>query len=111
MSGPVEGCFAIMALSPSVIILWVYIVLLLVGGLMGFLRAGSKISLITSVVFAIPLALCALKILAPFLIAEILIAVLAVVFGIRFAKGKKFMPSGLMLAMSAIVLVALLLLH
>ena len=100
-----------MALPPSVIILWVYIVLLIVGGLMGFLKAGSKISLITSVVFAIPLALVALKMLAPFYIAEILIGVLAVVFGIRFAKGKKFMPSGLMVSVSIIVLVALLLLH
>ncbi len=48
---------------------------------------------------------------APFFIAEILIGVLAVVFGIRFAKGKKFMPSGLMVSVSVIVLVALLLLH
>lgn len=100
-----------MALSPSVIILWVYIALLLVGGLMGFLKAGSKISLVTSVLFAVPLALCALKILTPFWIADILIALLAVVFGIRFAKGKKFMPSGLMLAVSAIALVTLLVLR
>ena len=32
--------------------LWVYIILLLVGGLIGFFKAGSKISLITSSVFA-----------------------------------------------------------
>lgn len=78
---------------------------------MGFLKAGSKISLVTSVLFAVPLALCALKILTPFWIADILIALLAVVFGIRFAKGKKFMPSGLMLAVSAIALVTLLVLR
>jgi uncharacterized membrane protein (UPF0136 family) len=101
----------IMALNSPVIVLWVYIVLLLAGGLMGFLKAGSKISLIMSVAFAVPLILCALGILRPFFIAEILVGLLAVVFGVRFAKGKKFMPSGLMLALSVIVLAALLLLH
>ena len=31
-------------------ILWIYIVLLVAGGLMGFLKAGSKMSLIAGVV-------------------------------------------------------------
>src|SRR4051812_30655532 len=33
-------------------ILWIYILLLLVGGLMGFFKAKSKVSLVTSTVFA-----------------------------------------------------------
>jgi uncharacterized membrane protein (UPF0136 family) len=33
---------------------------------------------------------------------------LLVFFGMRFAKGKKFMPSGLMMILSAVVLAALL---
>ena len=40
-------------------ILWIYIVLLVLGGLIGFLKAKSKISLITSVAFAIVLGICA----------------------------------------------------
>ena len=43
----------------AITILWVYIVFLIVGGLMGFIKAGSKVSLITSVIFAIALALFA----------------------------------------------------
>jgi len=100
-----------MASNSSVIVLWIYTVLLLGGGLMGFLKAGSKISLITSAAFAVPLVLCALGILKPFMIAQIVIAVLAAVFGIRFAKGKKFMPSGLMLVLSVVFWAALFLLH
>jgi uncharacterized membrane protein (UPF0136 family) len=95
----------------SVTILWVYIVLLLIGGLMGFIKAKSKISLVTSTLFAVLLALCVLGVIHPFYIAEILVGLLLVVFGIRFAKGRKFMPSGLMLGLSAAVLAALLLIR
>jgi len=92
----------------AVTILWVYIVLLFIGGVMGLVKAGSKISLITSSIFAVLLALCALGIITPFYIADILVGLLLVVFGIRLAKGRKFMPSGLMLALSAAMLAVLL---
>jgi uncharacterized membrane protein (UPF0136 family) len=91
-----------------IIVLWVYIVLLLIGGTMGLIKAGSKVSLITSALFAVLLALCALGIIRPFYTADIFVGLLLVVFGIRFAKGRKFMPSGLMLALSAVMLAVLL---
>jgi uncharacterized membrane protein (UPF0136 family) len=97
-----------MTANVPIVVLWVYIVLLLAGGLMGFIKAKSKISLITSSVFAVLLALCALGIFRPFYIADVLVGLLLVVFGMRFAKGRKFMPSGLMLVLSAVVLVVLL---
>jgi uncharacterized membrane protein (UPF0136 family) len=97
-------------MNVSLIILWVYIALLLAGGLMGFIKAKSAISLVTSALFAALLALCATGVIRPFYIADILVGLLLVVFGVRFAKGRKFMPSGLMLGLSAAVLAALLLL-
>ena len=45
------------------IILWIYIGLLVGGGMMGFIKGGSKISLISSVAFAVPLILCDLKVI------------------------------------------------
>ena len=98
-------------MSPTLIILWVYIALLLAGGLVGFFKAKSRISLITSALFAALLALCAMGFIRPFYIADVLVGMLLVVFGIRFAKGRKFMPSGLMLGLSAAVLAALLLMR
>jgi uncharacterized membrane protein (UPF0136 family) len=87
-------------------VLWIYIVLLLVGGLIGFLKAGSKVSLITSAVFASLLVLCAADVIFKPYVADILMAVLIVVFAVRLAKTRKFMPSGLML-LATIVAIAL----
>jgi uncharacterized membrane protein (UPF0136 family) len=81
-------------------ILWVYIVLLIVGGLIGFLKAGSKISLITSVIFAVGLALFAAHVVAWSFGADILLLVLLLVFVVRYAKGRKFMPAGLMIVLT-----------
>jgi len=46
-------------MSPNTV-LWIYIVLLLVGGMIGFFKAGSKVSLITSAVCAALLVLTAI---------------------------------------------------
>jgi len=85
-------------------ILWIYIVLLVVGGLIGFFKGKSKPSLITSVIFAALLVLCALRVVFQSYVADILLAALLVVFGWRLAKTKKFMPSGLMLVLTLVVL-------
>jgi uncharacterized membrane protein (UPF0136 family) len=82
-------------------VLWAYIILLLIGGLIGFFKAKSKVSLITSAVFAAILVLTTLpsvfqRSFASNL-ANVIMALLLVVFAVRLAKTKKFMPSGLML--------------
>jgi uncharacterized membrane protein (UPF0136 family) len=86
-------------------ILWIYIGLLLIGGLVGFLKAGSKISLITSVIFAAALAVFASRLLESPFAANALLAVLLVVFVIRYAKGRKFMPSGLLVVLTFAALI------
>ena len=89
--------------------LWIYITLLVMGGLIGYLKAGSKASIITSVVFAALLSLCAIKgILDAHLantLANFILAALLVFFGWRLSKSKKFMPNGLMLVLTLAALV------
>jgi uncharacterized membrane protein (UPF0136 family) len=93
-------------MTTAQIVLWVYIVLMLAGGLMGLIKAGSKASIIASSIFAAVLALFALNII-PFRYCWIILFVLLLFFGKRFLKGKKFMPSGLMAVLTLVVLIAL----
>ena len=71
-------------------VLWIYILLLLVGGLIGFLKAGSKVSLITSAVSAAALIVTNIPVLlGPGLArgaADVIMAVLLVVFAIRLGQ-------------------------
>jgi len=90
------------------ILLWVYIGLLLAGGLIGFYKAKSKVSLITSAACAALLALLAAPQVfeRPFAagLANILLAALLVLFAYRLGKTGKFMPSGLMLVLTGLML-------
>jgi len=89
-------------------ILWIYIVLLFLGGLMGYLMAGSKMSLIMSASFAAILILCNINVITLRYAADFVMLFLLVFFAVRLTKSKKFMPNGMM---SVITLAALILRH
>ena len=78
--------------------------LLVTGGLIGYFKAGSKASLITSSVFAALLVLCQVRVIFQPHMADIILAVLLVVFAWRLTKSKKFMPSGLLLILTVLTL-------
>jgi uncharacterized membrane protein (UPF0136 family) len=92
-------------------VLWVYIILLLVGGLIGFVKARSKISLVSSAVFAALLILTTLR--GVFQrgfalgLANVILVLLLLVFVMRLGKTRKFMPSGLILLATVVVLALL----
>lgn len=87
-------------------VLWIYIVLLVLGGLLGFLKAKSKVSLVTSLVFGALLALTTVpKLFQPEsarIMATLVMAVLMLVFTVRLGKTKKFMPSGVILMITIV---------
>lgn len=87
-------------------VLWIYIVLLLAGGLIGFFKGKSQVSLIMSAVFAALLVLCAVPGVLDTAFrknfSNILMAALLVVFAMRLAKTRKFMPAGMMLAVTLV---------
>lgn len=86
-------------------ILWVYIVFLVIGGVIGFVKAQSKPSLIASLLFGTLLALGASGIVTFRYWTEALLVLLALVFGARLVKTRKFMPAGMMEVATILVLV------
>src|SRR5687767_7950033 len=74
------------------VILWIYIVLLVVGGLIGYLKAGSAASLVTSAAAAAILTLCQIRVIFQPHMADVVLALLLVLFAWRLTESKKFMP-------------------
>lgn len=88
--------------------LGVYAVLLAVGGVMGYVKAKSRPSLIAGIGSAVAaIATLAAVRLAPavgYPLGALLAVALLGFFGPRFARSRKFMPAGLMAILSLIVL-------
>jgi uncharacterized membrane protein (UPF0136 family) len=91
-------------MSPIIWFILVYAVLVLAGGIVGYVKAESKASLISGVASGVALAIAwyiagqTPAIGLP--LAAALALVLLIVFAIRFRKTGKFMPAGLMAALS-----------
>lgn len=77
-------------------ILWIYLVLLLAGGVIGFVKAKSAVSLVMSLIFGALLALCALGIIPGQFSGDLVLVALIAVFAHRFQKTRKFVPAGIM---------------
>src|SRR5688572_28429656 len=86
-------------------------VLISAGGIAGFLKAKSKPSLIADIVsgglLATAYSIASRNEQQGLMMGAAVCALLCVVFGIRLAKTKKVMPSGMLLALSAIELILL----
>ncbi len=95
----------------SLVVLAVYALLLGVGGVMGFVKAGSRPSLIAGLISAALAVGClVLSVPNPALgrnLGMTLALLLGVFFGYRYAVRPKWMPSGLMAVVSGGVLIAL----
>jgi len=86
-------------------IMAVYIVLLLAGGLVGYLKAGSRVSLVMAAGFAVAMTVCVWgPVPGGVGVAQAMQGLLAIVFAVRCVKTKKFMPAGLMLAVTVIAI-------
>ena len=84
----------------------IYGVLMLLGGIFGFVKAGSKASLIVGIISGILIfagvALLGSAYTAGRAILTFTSFILSGVFGIRLFKTRKFMPSGMLLILSLV---------
>lgn len=93
------------------IVLVVYALLMLVGGIIGFTTAGSRASLVSGVGSAVVLAAAWVvsrsSPVAGLWLGAVAAILLCIVFAMRLAKTAKFMPSGMLLVVSVVALVLL----
>jgi uncharacterized membrane protein (UPF0136 family) len=87
----------------------VYGILALIGGIMGYVQANSKVSLISGTLSGLLLIFAAfMQLNGQFwglLLAALVTAALVVFFCLRLTKTRKFMPSGLMATLGMVALV------
>ncbi len=90
----------------------IYGILSIVGGAIGYKQAGSQVSLISGLISGLLLLISAYLLFggspAGPLLAIIISIILIVVFAIRLAKTRKFMPAGLMILFGVVNVAALL---
>lgn len=96
-------------MSVANIALILYGVLAIVGGVIGYKTAGSKVSLISGSISGVILLIAGIASILEqgwgLTLGSIVSAILIVVFISRLWKTRKFMPAGLMIIAGAIVLV------
>ena len=94
--------------APGIVIL-LYGLLVLGGGIIGYTASGSMASVIAGGAFGLGLLASSLGVLRGkdmgFLMAPILTVLLTAFFGYRFMQSGEFMPSGLMGVISLVALV------
>ncbi len=100
-----------MNLTFAPLVTLIYGILAIVGGAIGYQQAGSQASLISGVISGFLLLIAAYMLYgrspAGPLLAGVVSLVLVIVFIIRLAKTRKFMPAGLMIIVGVINLISL----
>ncbi|MFE1744649.1 TMEM14 family protein [Coleofasciculus sp. H7-2] len=95
-------------MNPGTIAAIAYGILAIIGGIMGYSQAQSKVSLISGSISGLLLILGGVMLLQGqewgLILATVVTAVLVIVFAIRLAKTRKFMPAGLMTLLGLITL-------
>ncbi|MFN6464770.1 MAG: TMEM14 family protein [Nostoc sp. DedVER02] len=92
----------------SIIAAFAYGILAIAGGIIGYIQARSKVSLVSGSISGLLLILAAYFQLQGqtwgLILAALVTAVLVVVFAVRLAKTRKFMPAGLMTILGMLAL-------
>ena len=96
-------------MTPSIFFTFFYSILSIVGGVIGFKQAGSKMSLISGSISGVLLGIAGVLLLqgmdAGQWLSRIVSLVLVIVFISRLVKTKKFMPAGLMVIVGTITFI------
>ena len=99
-------------MNPGVVAAIAYGILAIVGGIIGYVQAKSKASLISGIISGLLLVTAGVMQLQGqglgLILAIVVTIALIIVFAMRLAKTRKFMPAGLMTALGVAALVVML---
>ncbi len=99
-------------MNPGVVAAIAYGILAIVGGIIGYVQAKSKASLISGIISGLLLVTAGVMQLQGqglgLIVAIVVTIALIIVFAMRLAKTRKFMPAGLMTALGVAALVVML---
>ena len=89
--------------------IWIYGVIMILGGIMGFVKVGSKASLISGVGMGLALLASGFGVWRgsadSLVVALVIAALLMVIFAIRYVKTRRFMPGGMLAILSLVAVV------
>ncbi len=99
----------VLTMELGIVAAFVYGILALIGGIIGYVLASSKISLLSGSISGLLLIIAAFLQLQGqiwgLFVAAFITAALVVFFSLRLAKTRKFMPSGLMIILGVLALI------
>jgi len=99
-------------MNPGIVAAITYGILAIVGGIIGYVQAKSKASLISGIISGLLLVTAGVMQLQGqglgLILAIVVTIALIIVFAIRLAKTRKFIPAGLMTALGVAALVVML---
>jgi uncharacterized membrane protein (UPF0136 family) len=97
-------------MQTAAIEIWVYGIIMMLGGVVGYVKVHSKASLIAGVGMGLGLLASGFGVWRgsedSLIVAEVIAALLLVIFAIRLAKTKRFMPAGMLafISLAAVVI-------
>ena len=98
-------------MDKAILATFAYGIISIIGGISGYIKAKSHISLILGIISGIALISAAVIQLQSLyfgaIIAQVITVMLVIVFAIRLFKTRKFMPAGLMLILGIVTLMCL----
>ena len=101
----------VLTMNLGVIAAFTYGILAMIGGIIGYIQANSQVSLLSGIISGLLLIFAAYLQLQgqtwALILAAFVTAVLVVVFALRLAKTRKFIPAGLMTILGMLALVVM----